>query len=64
MNGRFISGIIAGGVAGAAAGLLFAPRSGKETRQVLRHKADDGVTAFRERFGKNRRKEAKQPLAS
>ena len=64
MNGRLITGIIAGGIAGAAVGLLFAPRSGKETRRVLRDKAEDGIIAFRERFGKNRRKGAKLPLAS
>ena len=64
MNFRFVSGVVAGGVAGAAVGLLLAPRPGKETRRLLRSKAEDGVTAFRGRFGKNRRQEARLPSGS
>jgi gas vesicle protein len=39
--GKFLGGILIGGTIGAAVGLLFAPRSGKETRQMLRKSADD-----------------------
>jgi len=35
-----IGGLLLGGVAGVLAGLLVAPRSGKETRQLLKKSAD------------------------
>lgn len=54
MNRRLIGGIIAGTVVGAAVGLLAAPKAGKETRRMLRVKADDCAMALRERFGKDR----------
>lgn len=54
MNRRLIGGIIAGTVVGAAVGLLAAPKAGKETRRMLRVKADDCATAFRERFRNGR----------
>lgn len=34
------AGILLGGIVGAAAGILFAPASGEETRKVLRKKAE------------------------
>ena len=54
MNGRLVGGIIAGTVVGAAVGLLAAPKAGRETRRMLRDKADDCATAVRERFSKGR----------
>ncbi len=39
--GKFFGGLILGTAIGAAAGILFAPRSGKETRQVLKRSAQD-----------------------
>ncbi|NMF60606.1 YtxH domain-containing protein [Pseudanabaena yagii] len=39
--GKFFGGVIVGTVIGAAVGILFAPRSGKETRQVLKRSAKD-----------------------
>jgi gas vesicle protein len=37
--GNFLAGILIGGLAGAAAVLLFVPQSGKETREQIRQKA-------------------------
>jgi gas vesicle protein len=37
--GSFLSGMIIGGLIGAAVGLLLAPQSGEETRQVIREKS-------------------------
>jgi gas vesicle protein len=39
--GTFLMGFIAGGIAGAIATVLYAPKSGEETRRVLRDKKDD-----------------------
>lgn len=36
--GSFLSGVIIGGLIGAAAALLMAPQSGEETRAVIREK--------------------------
>lgn len=38
-GGKFILGAVIGAAAGALAGLLFAPRSGKETRKIIKDKA-------------------------
>jgi len=40
----FAVGFVVGAVVGLAIGLLYAPRSGEETRQVLKEKAE-GVRA-------------------
>ena len=55
----FVTGLIAGAAVGAAAGLLFAPKPGKETRQVvsartgdLRQKAGSYVSTMRQRMRK------------
>jgi gas vesicle protein len=37
----FMKGLIWGGVAGAAAAILFAPASGEETQMRLRRRADN-----------------------
>jgi gas vesicle protein len=39
-NGAFWGGVLVGTALGAVAGLLYAPRSGRETRQVLKKAAD------------------------
>ena len=36
----FFKGLVIGGIAGAIAGVLFAPKSGKETRQQIADSAD------------------------
>ena len=56
---KLVTGLIAGAAVGAAAGLLFAPRPGKETRGIvanrtsdLRHKAGHYVGGLRQRMKK------------
>jgi len=39
--GSFITGLLAGAAIGGILALLYAPRSGKETREQLRNKLDD-----------------------
>jgi gas vesicle protein len=39
-SGAFIGGLIVGAALGAIAGILAAPRAGRETRQLLRKSAD------------------------
>ena len=39
-GGTFVAGIVVGGLIGAAIGLLLAPRSGRETRRILKKSAD------------------------
>lgn len=36
-----IKGFIVGGLIGAALGILYAPRSGKETREGIRHSTEE-----------------------
>ncbi len=53
ISGRLITGLVLGAVAGAAGGLLVAPKTGKETREIVRHKAGDYAGTLRERFGRD-----------
>lgn len=39
---------------GAAAGILFAPKSGEETREELRHRAEEGREYLKRRSGELR----------
>jgi gas vesicle protein len=39
-SGRFVLGLLLGTAVGAVAGILAAPRTGKETRQLLKKSAD------------------------
>ncbi len=50
-TGRFVTGLIVGSLTGAAVGLLFAPRTGRESRGVVRHKSGHYVGTLRERLG-------------
>ncbi len=52
-NGRFATGLIIGSLAGAAAGMMFAPRPGRETRDAVRRQTDHYVGTLRERFKRN-----------
>jgi len=40
-RGEFLAGMIVGTLVGAGLGLLFAPRSGQETRERIRSRADE-----------------------
>ena len=54
---KFVTGLVAGTLIGAAIGLLLAPKPGDETRKVVKERADDFkqkaeeyVGTLRERF--------------
>jgi gas vesicle protein len=51
--GKFILGTLVGGALGAVLGLLLAPRSGQETRQLIKdefsHRYNDSVDAVKEK---------------
>ena len=56
---KFLNGLIAGAAAGAVAGLLFAPKPGRETRRIvvtrageMRQKAGGYVGSLRQRVRK------------
>ncbi len=50
--GKFLTGAIVGGAVGAVIGMLLAPRSGSETRDIIReefeHRYRDSADALRE----------------
>ncbi len=43
-------GLVIGGLIGAAIGILFAPKSGKETRQDIADKADELLSKAKEEY--------------
>jgi gas vesicle protein len=44
-------GLLAGAVIGGVIALLYAPQSGKETRQMIREKTGNAVDAIKEKAG-------------
>jgi len=50
--GKFLGGLLLGTAIGAAAGILFAPKSGKETRRSLKNSAQD-LPKLAEELGSN-----------
>ena len=49
MNRKLVVGVVSGAVVGATIGLLVAPKSGKDTRQLVRNKAGRLVTSLKQR---------------
>ena len=46
----FLKGIILGGAIGAVIGILYAPQSGRKTRQDINRKADKLLTEAKEEY--------------
>jgi gas vesicle protein len=46
----WLKGLLIGGLAGAVVGILFAPKSGKETRNELEEKATDLATRMKAEY--------------
>jgi len=52
-SGDFFKGFIFGGLVGAIVGILFAPKSGRETREELALKADELISKAKEELEKH-----------
>jgi len=46
----FVKGLVIGGLFGAVLGILYAPKSGKETREDIARKTDDLLVKAREEY--------------
>ncbi len=51
-----IKGLIIGGLIGSVLGILYAPKSGKETRGEIRHSAEELLEKAKEQYEEARRK--------
>ena len=51
---KLVTGLVAGALVGAAAGILLAPKSGKETRKMVGEKAGKAMGNVGQKFGKGR----------
>ncbi|MHB8773298.1 MAG: YtxH domain-containing protein [Syntrophales bacterium] len=45
-----VKGLLIGGLLGAAVGILYAPKSGKETRDDIRHSAEELLDKAKSRY--------------
>ncbi|MFA6411934.1 MAG: YtxH domain-containing protein [Syntrophales bacterium] len=48
--GDFLKGLVIGGLAGAVIGILYAPKSGKETREEIGKKAEELLAKAKEEY--------------
>jgi gas vesicle protein len=55
----FVKGIILGGVIGAAIGILFAPQSGRKTREEITGKAEELLTKAKKEYEVSLKKSCK-----
>lgn len=51
-SGDLLKGLIIGGLIGAALGILYAPKSGKETREDIARKTEELMNKAREEYEK------------
>ena len=51
---KLVTGLVAGALVGVAAGILLAPKSGKETRKLVGTKAGKAMGNMRQKFAKGR----------
>jgi gas vesicle protein len=51
-NGDLLKGLIIGGLIGAALGILYAPKSGKETREDIARKTEELLDKAKEEYEK------------
>ncbi len=51
---KLVTGLVAGALVGVAAGILLAPKTGKETRKMVGEKAGKAVGNVRQKFAKGR----------
>ena len=51
-NGDLFKGLIVGGLIGALLGILFAPKSGKETREDIARKTEELLGKAKEEYEK------------
>jgi len=52
-NGNLLMGLFIGGLVGAVLGILYAPKSGKETREDICRKTDDLLEKAKEEYEKS-----------
>ena len=55
----FVKGIILGGVIGAAIGILYAPQSGRKTREDINRKAEELLTKAKKEYEATLKKSSK-----
>ena len=51
---KLVTGLVAGALVGVAAGILLAPKTGKETRKMVGEKAGKAMGNVRQKFAKRR----------
>jgi gas vesicle protein len=49
-SGDFMAGLIVGGLLGAVIGILYAPKSGRETREEIGQKTDELLAKVKEEY--------------